>query len=309
MLSRVAERMYWAGRYLERVESTARLVNSYANLILDMPDDITGGWYQLVRIVEAEPLFNEHYDERTELNIQHFLLTDRDNPGSILSSLVFARENFRTSRDIVPTEAWECVNELHLMAAKNLEKSLNQPALRYETLSECVIACQQVAGLLAGTMSLGAPYNFLKAGSHIERADMASRVVDVAATALAHDDPSLAAVENTLWMGVLKSLSAYQMYRQHVRRRVSPPDVVEYLIDDAQFPRAVRHNLDALKACLSAQSRSQAAVSIIGKLTHEISGASFSSMTPADIDVYMRQLQDGLLTLHKAIADTWFHTA
>ncbi len=306
MLARVAERMYWTGRYLERVESTARLVNSYANLLLDLPSEITGGWYQLVRIVDAAGEFDTKYDQQSELDVQKFLLTDRDHGGSLLSSMVRARENIRTTRDIVPTEAWECVNEMYLFASKGLEAAKDEPAMRYETLSECVTRCQQISGLLAGTMSRGLPTTFLNMGYAIERADMASRVVDVAAVTLAGQQSSTREFENTLWMGVLKSLSAYQMYRQYVRRRVSPPDVVEFLLANSDFPRALRTNLDSIGDRVASLPRHKPASELLSKLRHQINQAKFKNMSGEEIDRYLLDLQKKLASLHGIIASTWF---
>jgi uncharacterized alpha-E superfamily protein len=300
MLSRVAERMYWAGRYLERVESTARLVNTYGNLLLDLPRDAGIGWPQLLRIVNAEHAFSEKYAAPTERNILKFLLADIDYPGSVLSSLASAREAIRTSRDIVPSEGWECINELFLMGRVDLGKAVGSRR-RFKTLSECVARCQQISGLLSGTMSHGDAYNFLRIGVYLERVDMSSRVVDVAAATLAGGNPAVVPYENTLWMGVLKSLSAYQMYRQNVRRRVAAGDVVSFLLADRHFPRAVGRSMDVLARCLGTLPRSERACGIVDELNRPI-----ADMNGAELHAYIDVLQVGFGRLHGAIEATWF---
>ena len=119
MLSRVAERLYWMGRYFERVESTARLVNAYTNQILDLPRGVDPGWRQLVDINGSNEIFETHYQNYDERNTVKFLLADAFNPGSVVSALAMARENVRTTRDVLPTEVWDHANELHLYCREN----------------------------------------------------------------------------------------------------------------------------------------------------------------------------------------------
>ncbi|MGI9326290.1 MAG: alpha-E domain-containing protein, partial [Pseudomonadales bacterium] len=166
MLSRVAERMYWAGRYSERVEAMARLVRTHTALLLDLPEDSGSNWTQLLRIINAEADFAERYPSASERHVVTYLLADTDNPGSLLSCLAQLRENIRTSRDIVPREGWEWVNEFYLMVHGKIGRTGAQPKLRQDVLVDCVARCQRLNGLLAGTMSHGAGYNFMMIGSH-----------------------------------------------------------------------------------------------------------------------------------------------
>src|SRR5690242_9659183 len=156
MLSRVAERVYWMGRYVERAESSARLLNAYTNQLMDLPRGAEPGWKHLVDITGATPLFEASgaYDERGTVS---FLVADRENPGSILSSVAMARENVRTTRDVLPTEAWEYANELYLFAKANAERCVAR-GQRFAVLKTIVARCQQLEGLLAGTMSHGTTY-------------------------------------------------------------------------------------------------------------------------------------------------------
>src|SRR5690554_4031656 len=107
MLSKVAERLYWAARYLERVENTARLVSVYDKLLFDLPQDVNISWYSLVELNSATDLFHERYRIQDEHNVVKFTLADDTNPGSMLSALDLLRENIRTSRDVLPVESWE----------------------------------------------------------------------------------------------------------------------------------------------------------------------------------------------------------
>ena len=126
MLSRVAERLYWMARYLERTEDVARLTQAYTHLIMDIPEGSEPGWEILVQILDATPTFGQHHRVYNEQNVLKFLIADSDNPGSIRSSIKSARENVRTTRDVLPGEAWEQVNELYLYAEEHAEKSFGR---------------------------------------------------------------------------------------------------------------------------------------------------------------------------------------
>ena len=104
MLSRVAERLFWMARYLERAEDTARLIHAYTHMVMDIPKGSEPGWDILVRILDAEPNFAQHYRAYNEQNVMKFLIAEPDNPGGILSAIRAARENVRTTRDVLPGE-------------------------------------------------------------------------------------------------------------------------------------------------------------------------------------------------------------
>lgn len=306
MLSRVAERMYWAGRYLERVEAMARLVQTHTNLLLDLPADSGANWSQLLSIIEAEQDFDRRYPTTDEAHIVRYLMADTLHPGSIVSSLANARENMRTSRDIVPKEGWECVNEFYLMARAELEQAVSQPRQRLQILGDCVVQCQRLSGLLSGTMSHGDAYNFLRIGCYLERVDTTSRVVDVAAATLSSGNSQVTPYANTLWMAVLKSLSAYQMYRQYVRRRITADDVTKFLLTDDNFPRAIAWLLNALEDGLQTLPRNAGTVAVVDDLRQQVALAEPRSFSSVDLHIFIDQLQRRLAHLHSAIEDTWF---
>ena len=116
LLSRVAERLYWAARYLERAEGTARIVREHSNVIVDLPLSVTPAWDHLLGITGNREGFDKRYDIGDETSIVSFLVADSLNPGSVRMSIAQARENLRTCRDILPVQAWNAVNDLYLTA-------------------------------------------------------------------------------------------------------------------------------------------------------------------------------------------------
>ena len=111
-------------RYIERAENTARLVNTYHFLLLDLPRGTRVGWDILPVITGGYNQFSERYQRHDERNTVKFLLADSFNPGSIINSIASARENCRTSREVLPGHAWEQINELRLYATAHVNDAL-----------------------------------------------------------------------------------------------------------------------------------------------------------------------------------------
>lgn len=312
MLSRVAERIYWLGRYLERAENTARLLNVYSTLLLDLPRGARIGWQTLVDITGSHADFDDKYQTPDERSVIRFLLSDTNHHCSILSSLALARENARTTREIIPSEAWEQINNLYLFAKENASKGVARGP-RHQLLNQLISHCQQIAGLFAGAMSHNSGYNFIRIARSLERADMTTRIVDVGSVTLlpglrqtANSSEQVEPYENMIWMSVLNSLSAYQMYRQHVLDRVNAEDVVTFLLQDAQFPRSVVHSLSKLEACLRYLPNNTAVLSQLAVTKRLLQEASIPPLLETGLLEYIDEMQIQFAELHERITQTWF---
>lgn len=306
MLSRVAERLYWTARYLERAENTARVVRVFSYMMLDLPSGVGINWRQLIEISGATDQLDKKYRTSGERNVIKFMLCDPANPGSLISILSAARENVRTTRDLIPSEGWEHVNELYLFAKKKLTgRALTKD--RYEFLSEIVMRCQQITGLLAGTMSHGAAYQFVRVGRNLERADMTTRLIDVGSATIIAPGVELERLENRLWTYVLRSLSAHQMYRQHVRRRVEPELVLTFLLQNTDFPRAVAHTLGEIVSCFDTKlPNNEEPLRAVLRLQRQIAEAIVGELRAEGLHDFIDQLQLEFANLHQLISGTWF---
>jgi len=304
LLSRVAERLYWTARYLERAETTSRLARVYGNLLLDLPRETGLRWDVLVRITGGTELYEELYPNPGPDTAERFFVAERANPSSVRSSLALARESIRTTRDIVPSEAWRSVNELCMYVAEELDADTSHRR-RYGIHSRVVEGCQQISGLLADTMSHDAAYQFFRIGRGIERADMTTRIIDVAAAMLLGRE-DLVRFDNSLWMAVLQSLSAYQMYRQKVRRRVHAPDVILFLFKDQQFPRSVAFSLRELGAALSSLPRNGGPLIRLGALRRMLAVFEVTQLDVAALHQWNDDAQLALGELHGLVHATWF---
>jgi len=309
MLSRVAENLYWMARYLERAENSARLINVNTNLQLDLPKAVRPGWKPLIEMTGNEPLFRSLYDNPDEPSVIRFLIGESRNPGSILSSLNNAREDARTVRDYMPREVWEQVNGLHLNAKTHLAAGLSHRR-RFDYLRDIIHGVQQVTGLLAGSMTHDEGYQFLRLGRNLERADMTIRIIDVsAANLLPEVSEELAPFRTIQWMSVLKSLSAYQMYRRAMQVRVRRPDVIKFLFKERLFPRAFYHTVCEVGECLQGLPRNSAPLERVEALKEAITGSQLDAMKQPELHKFIDGLEKRIIEIHNTISAAYFLVA
>lgn len=306
MLSRVAENIYWMGRYVERAENVARLVTVNTFLLLDLPRGIAPGWQPLIAITGQDPAFEAHYKDYTERNVLKFLMADQDNPGSILSSLYMARENCRTIRDIVPKSTWELLTELNIYAREQLNAGLTKKG-RHGYLDHIIEGSHLLTGMLGATLSRDEAWSFLRMGRNLERADMTSRIIDVRTASLLPDDTSeLRPFETVQWMSVLKSLSSYHMYRRTMQVRVQRGEVLRFLFQDPTFPRSLLHCLQAVDREIGDLPRNQACRDAVRELQDKILNTKVERLKQDKLHQFVDQLQRGLGKVHQALAAGYF---
>ncbi|MFZ8990947.1 MAG: alpha-E domain-containing protein [Pseudohongiellaceae bacterium] len=311
LLSRVAERVYWQARYLERAENMARLLHVFSALQLDLPKGTKLGWQSLIQITGHDTYFSTKYKQENERNVVKFLLSEK-NGISLVDMLVSARENARTTREIMPTEAFELINDLYHFARDHAEKGLHR-AERNNILEQIVSRAQQIGGLLAGSMSRDEAYSFVRLGRSLERADMTTRIIDVDAQKLMPqleveraEPEAREPYDNILWMNVLRSSSAYQMYRQHVQERVNGADVAKFLLQNEQFPRSTAHNLTTLTNVLAKLPNSGKVTGQVNKTRRLVRNADLQGLMQRGLLEHLDQVQQEIGKVHYKIADTWF---
>jgi len=304
MLSRVAERMYWFGRYIERAENTARLISVNTNLMLDL-NRVGFIWGSLISITGLEEAYARRFSQKDERNVVRFLLDDPS--GSIRHSVAMARENVRTTREILPSESWENVNELFMFISDNIDAGVKRDG-RHRVLAQVMRRCQGLTGYLAGAMSNNDAYNFIKIGRNLERADMTTRILDVGCLNLVSERrPEILEYEPILWMNVLRSLTALQMYRQNVKDRVNGEDVAEYLMDDVYFPRAVAHCLKQVEGCFEKLPNADTPMRALTHAQRKLASEDVKRLlNDGGLHRYIDEFQAELGDIHTSIAGNWF---
>lgn len=305
MLSRVAERVYWMSRYLERAQDTARLTQTYSHLIMDLPKGAEPPWHIMVDILDAQAAFAAKYRQDSEKNVLKFLIADQTNPVSIPFSVRAARENVRTTRDVLPDEAWELVNELYLYVKDNAEKSAGR-RLRYDFLSEVISRCQMINGLLMDSLSRDHTYGFVKLGRLVECADMTTRIVDVGAGNIMTRSEQSPAIDPLLWGALLKGLSAATAYRRAMGPIVEKEAAIDFIFKDTAFPRSVKYCLRGIIEELPWLKNYEPTMKVAEKLRRDLGRLDPEAMTPQQVHEYIDDFQHQLSRLHTAIQTTWF---
>jgi uncharacterized alpha-E superfamily protein len=309
MLSRVADSIYWMARYVERAENLARFIDVTLNLILDQPEGTVPQWQPLVQATGDDAFFAEHYGAATSRNVLQFLTFDRKYPNSILSSLSIARENARTIREAISSETWEQLNECYhfVKDAANANGGLDAPSAFFHEVRRHSLLFN---GILDGTMSHGTGWQFANLGRLLERADKTSRILDVKYFTLL---PTVSDVGTTLddlqWSAVLRSVSAFEMYRKR-HHAITIHRVVKFLILDDEFPRAVHY-------CIARADESlhQIAGSPGGSfrnVAEQKLGRLWSDLAYRDVDTIidngLHEFIDGLQTRLNEVGDAIHHT-
>lgn len=238
MLSRVADSIYWMNRYVERAENIARFIDVNLTLLLDSPIGVSQQWKPLVMTTGDLHSFEERYGDANADNVIRFLTFDRQYPNSIISCLSAARENARSVREIISSEMWQQINAFYHF----VNDAANQESLNFQTFfSEVKLSSHLFAGIASATMTHSDGWHFGLMGRWLERADKTSRILDVKYFILL---PSVKDVGTTLdqlqWIALLRSTSAYEMYRKRGVHRITPKSVAEFLVLDHEFPRSIR---------------------------------------------------------------------
>ncbi|HSW14388.1 MAG TPA: alpha-E domain-containing protein [Solimonas sp.] len=310
MLSRVADNLYWFGRYLQRVENTARIVNVHGHLIFDLPRQVEFGWRPLVEILGQEEAFSARYNgDSGETQIMRFLLLDEDNPGSILCSLHHSREILRTIRECAPREVWEHLNDLHYLLQGQGQAVLAR-SKRQELLQQVIDRALLIYGLIGANMSKDVGFHFMRMGSHLEQADMTTRIIDVRSSSLIKPKTveDLTPFRNIQWMGVLRSLMAYQMYRRHVRGRVSGAGVLRFLLQNREFPRSVVYCLNFISQTLPKLPADRALQRSLDRARALVMDADVERLVEGGLHEVMDEVQVCLAQVHEGISAAYFRT-
>jgi uncharacterized alpha-E superfamily protein len=308
----VAERVYWLGRYLERVENTARLVNVYSTMLLDLPSGSHIGWSLLLDITGCNSHYAGSHKNIDEKQVLRFLLADEQNPASVLNSANYMRENARTTREVIPSEAWELINNLYYTLREHFSRAISRRS-RQQTLEIVIGDCQRITGVLTGCMNHDTAFAFIQLGRKIERADMTSRLVDVGSVSMLpafsqtiKEKQFLEPYENIVWMNVLLSVSGYQAYRQRTQSQVRGEAVVRFLLQDETFPRSMGYCLQDLERYLEKLSNNADVLLAVARVRKITLTVRIGDLLQRGLLDFIDELQISIADIHEEINNTWF---
>ncbi len=311
MLSRVADAIYWMSCYIERAENVARFIDVNLLMLLDLPSGTREQWEPLIIASGDHKLFQERYGEATRANVIQFLSFDRDNPNSILSCLRAARESARSIREVISSDMWEQVNKFYLMVneAAVENRDMGSP---HDFFTEIKLAGHLFEGLTNNTMSHGEGWHFSRLGTLLERADKTSRILDVKYFILLPAVSDIGTpIDDTQWAAVLRSTSAFEMYRKR-HHHIIPTLVVDFLLLNRDFPRSVHHCLVQADESLHAISGTSLgtfrnpAEQHLGQLRAELAYMEVKQIIDRGVHEFVDAFQTKLNLVGDGIFETFF---
>lgn len=245
MISRVADHCFWFGRYVERAESTARLLSTTHNLALDAELEPAACWRPVVVVAGEEDEFKTRFGDDDAAfadgeRVEQFLTWDEAASVSIWRSATAARWNARSIREVVSLEAWESVNELHLWLRSDAARA-EFADRRFEFYHRVRSATQLTLGLLRSTMLHDDSLDFMWLGVMLERVSQTARILDVHHHAFTAGAGHHEVVATSLWLSLLRSLSGFEPFMKRHQGRVGSEAVVRFLIGEDRFPRSVAY--------------------------------------------------------------------
>lgn len=298
LLSRIAEGLFWTGRYVERADDTARLVDVSIHRMLGQPGE---GSAAATRALFGILGVTAEADEESDTEAILFrLVYDTQNPSAIAGSILGARSGARGIREVISSEMWECLNVAgHSLEGQRRAAERLGPHVYLRFVRE---RAELFFGLADSTMSRDDAWRFLVLGRSLERADMTARLL------LAR----LSAPEELGWAVLLRACGAHESFIRTHGRAAELSRVVEFLLLDRLFPRSVVHALGMAEECLAALSPGPARVGVedparrpVGRLRHRLEYADPKQL-PAQLPELLRTLQGTCVEASEAIADRYF---
>jgi uncharacterized alpha-E superfamily protein len=281
------------------------------NLSLELPHNTTEQWRPVVVTTGDWKLFESLYEKPAKNNVIYFLGFDPANPNSIYNCITNARENARAIRPEITKEVWEQINYLYYFVKDGLEKKRWQKKDPRDFFTEVKKGCQLLYGIFDATISRSDGWHFGKMGQLIERADKTSRVLDVKYHILLPGPEAVGSpVDLIQWSALLKSVSAYDMYRKKYGK-LTPINISEFLVLDKIFPRSMLRCLMHAESSLqiitgSKDGYANHAEKQLGILRSKLGYADIHDIFDKGLHEFLDNFQKDLNEVSIAIYETFF---
>ena len=309
MLSRVADSLFWLGRYIERAENYARFIDVNSNLALDLPPQMDEQWEPLIAVTGDLEVFNQRFDHCDRESAIYFLAFDPENVNSVFSSVSKARENARIVRENLTKETWEVLNELYLFIKDGAARKIWKKDDPRSFFIDVKYRIQLLYGIAYNSVARTEGWYWVSLGQYLERADKTSRMLDVKYHYLLPSPEDVGSPLDQLhWTALLKSVSAFNTYRRFYGR-IRPEGVAEFLVLNRAFPRAIYFCLTEAENCLHAISGnhqrgySNKAEKLMGELRSQLEYDDISDVIGHGLHEYLDYLQIRINEISMAIYD------
>lgn len=302
MLARVADSLYWLGRYIERAEHLSRLSSVMLNAQLDQTDSGAQAiWIAMAAVGEPGDGVDVGSFEAAQA-----LVLNRSDPNSVVSSLARARENARQVRDQITTETWERLNLLYLKVTDaKAAKEFSDGSATF--LHDVIADLHLFKGAADTTMSHGESWRFMMLGIYMERAQLVSRLLEVCfAESPAHGQVD----DHVALVSVLRMACALEPYLRVYTAEIEPRHILEFLVFDEDFPRSIRFATAQIEQHLSAMVRGGASERagperLAGRLKARLQFADVDELEAVGAGPLLTTVVNECARIHEAIYETF----
>jgi len=316
MLSRTADHLFWMARYMERAENTARMldVNYQTSLLPQSADAAEAGWKGLLSISELSGDYAKRYGTVNARHVMDYMVADANNPSSIRSCLMAARENARAVRGTLTTEVWETQNQTWLEFQRMVATNAFQrdPGAGFEWVK---FRSHLSRGVTVGTMLQDEAFHFLRIGSFLERADNTARLLDVKFHAVESEFFGATAGNGNgngkdmefdfyHWSAILRSVSGFEVYRKAYRNVIRPEKVAELLILRPDMPRSLAACMNEVVSNLRMVANEQSGETLrrAGRLQSDLQYGRIDEILATGLHAFLTQFLERVGTLGLGIS-------
>jgi len=309
MLARVADSLYWMGKYIERTEHMARYLNVNYFSSLDASHPISKDR----TFVMESTLFMLGLDEedKSESNVLYKSTLDPTSKVSILTTLSNARENARGSMDLISTEVWEAINKYYHFVKGYPKENLLRSNLDVFT-TQVMEQCNIIKGKITGTLLHDKVYSFVLLGIHMERAIQIARIISTKLNDVNKILSSDTEIKNVSyeWTTLLKCTESFDMLKRHYKRFPDKKRTLEFLILNNQHPRSISFCLSKIKESLDTlgiqKNPSKDSVNYyVGKIASEYWYMSIDEIEDS-LSLFIVKTVETLNEISKKLADQYF---
>ena len=304
MLSRRAKLLYWMSRYLERSNFTSRLLITTSELQLDLALEEEISWKPLLTVMELNKDYlklNKKYSER---KIIDYFIKDKKNQSSLVNSLFYSKENSLVVRDILPEQSILKLNELLITFNKSIIKK-NSKKNNLKLLYKIIQGSQNFMYSTDLEMQRNIDYQFLRLGRFLERTDMMIRILQ---TQVLRSKQHKKGYEYlTLeWINILKSISAFQAYRQYSQQDISISDIIYFFLKTNTFPRSINWNLNQIERATYRISKKNNLIRNVKEIKKDINKYKIKTDNLDNFLLFLEKMLKKLNTLNNQIQKNYF---
>jgi uncharacterized alpha-E superfamily protein len=317
MLSRVADSLYWMGRYIERADHVARQLDVHLTIVPEQA--VEAARRRRNRLIAC--LVRPDYPSaavHSDQDLAYLLTFDEDNPNSIVRCIASGRENARQVREQINSQMWEQINQLYLQMQMSSMTQIwvGQPHSFYHGINQDVYRLQ---GITDSRITRDQGWHFVQLGRYLERASEVANMLDVDFRELYSSPGQVADVTDDAvdqqtyldWVGLLRGAAAYEAYSKMYTANVHPRNIIEFLLLNPSFPYSVHFAINAVQRSLEVigdateMPKAARVYRLAGRLRAMLDYASVDEIMESGLGVYLREIQARCAEIHDAIYATY----